>query len=151
MRKTRFFIISLLAVSLLAGCMSASYVRERRIERHQEIFNTFSSDIQEKIRLGQIDIGFTYDMVRLAWGSPHRVYTRTTDKGMATVWTYTRRKIHTQTERMNIPVRVTDSSGNTSIHNRNVWIDRDTEEEFAVARVEFTTEVVSAIEQLNPW
>lgn len=141
--------IALLVVLLFAGCMSAQHMRERRINQHYDIFQTFPVDIQEKVSLGQIDIGFIPDMVRIAWGDADRVHTRTTEKGIKTVWTYLRRRTHTQTERMSIPVRVKDSAGNTVIQYRNVWIDRDTEEEYASARVEFTQDKVSAIEQLN--
>ena len=102
------------------------------------------------MRLGQIDLGFSQDMVRLAWGSPDRIYIRTTRDKVATVWTYTGMKTYTQTERMSIPVHVTDSTGKRRTEYGSVWVNRDTEEEYAVARVEFTQGVITAIEQLEP-
>lgn len=145
-----FVAVGLIAAFTLSGCMTAQQLRERRIEKNHELFSTFSPDIQEKVRLGQIDIGFSQDMVRLAWGNPDRIYSRTTKDGVATVWTYTRMRTYTQTERMSIPVHVTDSKGKRRIEYSSVWINRDTEEEYAVARVEFIQGVITAIEQLKP-
>ncbi|MCJ7616697.1 MAG: hypothetical protein MUO43_09200 [Desulfobacterales bacterium] len=102
------------------------------------------------MRLGQIDLGFSQDMVRLAWGSPDHIYIRTARDGVVTVWAYTRMRTYTQTELMGIPVHVTDSTGKRRIEYGSVWVNRDTEEEYAVARVEFTQGVISAIEQLKP-
>ena len=149
MGRHKIFVIVLMAVFILSSCISAQQARDRRIARKPELFSYFPTDIQEKVHLGRIDLGFTQDMVRLAWGNADRIYSRTTEKGMATIWTYTRTRTLSQTDRMSIPVRLTDSNGKSYIQYRNVWINRDTEEEYAVARVEFTEGVVTAIEQLN--
>jgi len=44
---------------------------------------------------------------------------------------------------------VRDASGRSSVQYENVWVNRDTREEYAVARVEFTGGVVTALERLN--
>jgi hypothetical protein len=150
MKRQMLLIVGLIAACTLTGCMTAQQLRERRIAKNHELFNAFNPDIQEKVRLGQIDIGFSQDMVRLAWGSPDRIYIRTTKDGVATVWTYTRMRTYTQTERMSIPVHIIDRTGKRRIEYSSVWINRDTEEEYAVARVEFTQGVITAIEQLKP-
>lgn len=134
---------------ILSACMTAQQIRDSRIASSQEIFNSFSTEIQQKIRAGQIDLGFSEEMVRLAWGRPDMIYTRTTDQGEATVWTYSRTRTLTQTDRMTIPVRVRDKFGRSSIQYENVWINRDTYEEYAVARVEFTGGTVTALERLK--
>jgi hypothetical protein len=149
MKRLMLFVVALTAACMLTGCMTAQHLRERRIAKNHELFNTFSPDIQEKVRLGQIDLGFSQDMVRLAWGNPDHVYIRTTKDGVATVWTYTRMRTYTQTEHMSIPVHITDKTGKRRIEYSSVWINRDTEEEYAVARVEFTQGVITAIEQLK--
>jgi hypothetical protein len=150
MQRLMLFIVGLIAAYTLTGCITAQQLRERRIAQNHELFNAFNPDIQEKVRLGQIDLGFSQDMVRLAWGSPDRIYIRTTSDGVATVWTYTRMRTYTQTERMTIPVHVTDSTGKTRTEYTSVWVNRDTEEEYAAARVEFTQGIITAIEQLKP-
>ncbi|MCB2183049.1 MAG: hypothetical protein KQH63_13525 [Desulfobulbaceae bacterium] len=143
------FLVVLVIIFILAGCMSPQYFRERRIASFQDTFDSFSPEIQQKVRQGQIDIGFNQDMVLIAWGRADRTYTRITDDGVAKVWAYTRKRIRTETERMSVPVRESTRSGKTVIRYRSVWIDKDTEEEYTAARVEFIDGMVSAIEQLN--
>ena len=149
MKKTKLLLLILAAAFALSACITAQQLRDRRIASSQEIFNSFSTEIQQKIRAGQIDLGFTEEMVRLAWGAPDMIYTRTTDKGDATVWTYSRTRMLTQTDWMTIPVWVRDRSGRSIVQYENVWINRDTQEEYTVARVEFTGGTVTALERLN--
>lgn len=149
MKKIKLLLLILTAAFALSACMTAQQIRDRRINSNLEVFNSFSTEIQQKIRAGQIEIGFTEEMVRLAWGAPDMSYTRTTDKGDATVWTYSRTRILTQTDRMTIPVWVRDRSGRSIVQYENVWINRDTQEEYTVARVEFTEGTVTALERLD--
>ncbi|MFH1217158.1 MAG: hypothetical protein V1706_11720 [Pseudomonadota bacterium] len=146
-RKILFLLLFSLTIFTLAACMTVQQVRDRRIAASQQTFDSFSPEIQEKVRDGRIEIGFTEEMVRLAWGSPAQTYVRITEKGEATVWTYSRTTTQTQTDRMTVPVRVYDKSGRSSIQYQNVWINRDTQQEYAVARVEFIQGAVSAIER----
>jgi len=148
MQKSKIFIAFAILLSVIAGCVSAQQMREMRIRDNQELFNTFTADNQEKVLSGQIDIGFSQDMVNMAWGSPNRIYTRTTAAGAATVWSYTVFQPRIHSDRMSIPVRYIDHQGRRRIEYHNVWVNRDTGEEYAVARVEFVEGVVSAIEQL---
>lgn len=151
MQRHNFFIPGLLIlICVLAGCVSVQQIREMRIRDNQELFNTFSPAIQEKIRTGQIDIGFNEEMVHMAWGAPDRVYMRTTQQGTATVWSYSIYQPRIRSERMSIPVRYIDRQGRRRTEYQNVWINRDTGEEYTAARVEFMDGNVSAIEQLIP-
>jgi len=150
MERTRLLLLVILtAVFALAACVTSQQIRDRRIAANQEIFSSFSTEIQQKIRAGQVELGFSEEMVMLAWGRPHMVYTRTTGKGETTVWTYSKTRIQTQTDRMTIPVRVRDKSGRSTVQYEDVWINRDTREEYAVARVEFSEGVVTALERLD--
>lgn len=148
-KKTKLLCIILAVTFALSACMTAQQLRDRRIASSPEIFNSLSQEIQQKIRAGQIELGFSEEMVRLAWGRPDRIYTRTTNNGEATVWTYSKTRILTQTDRMTIPVQVRDKSGRSSVQYENVWINRDTQEEYTVARVEFTEGTVTALERLD--
>ncbi|MBC8317823.1 MAG: hypothetical protein H8E41_07935 [Desulfobulbaceae bacterium] len=148
MQKHTRFVTVIILLSVLAGCVSAQQIREMRIRHNQELFNTFSADDQGKIQTGLIDIGFSEDMVHMAWGAPDRIYMRTTAAGTATVWSYTIYQPRIHSERMSIPVRFIDHHGRRRIEYHNVWVNRDTGEQYAVARVEFTEGAVSAIEQL---
>lgn len=142
-------LLSFLLLFALASCITSQQLRDRRIAANPETFNSFSPEIREKVRVGQIEMGFTEEMVRLAWGNPHQIYARTTEKGNAVVWTYSRTRTMTQTDRMTVPVRVYDRAGRSSIQYQNVWINRDTQQDYTVARVEFIGGMVSAIERLD--
>jgi len=135
---------------LLAGCVSVQEMRDSRIGVHQALFNSFPAEVQDKVRLGQIDIGFTQEMVRLAWGSPDQVFTRMLKDQEVTIWNYTRTRVYPHSEWMSVPVHYVDGVGQMRTHYRSVWINWDTREEYTVARIEFTQGRVSAIEQLNP-
>lgn len=76
---------SLLAALLLAAACSSP---ERRIERNKALYNTFPPPAQEKIKKGEIDIGFTPDMVLVALGKPSRKYSRKTAETEQEVWVY---------------------------------------------------------------
>lgn len=69
-----------------AGCVSTP---ERRIARSPELFASFPAEVQAKIRQGQVDIGFTPEMVRMALGEPQGVHSRVTETGALDIWTYT--------------------------------------------------------------
>ena len=149
MPKRVTFILGLLCVFLIAGCMSTQQIIDKRIERQQDLFDTFSPEVQTKIRGGHIDIGFSMEMVRMAWGDPDYIHTRRTKSGTSTIWTYTKTKSRSQIDHMVIPVFYLDSAGNRVYRYQSVWIDLDTEKEYEKARIEFTKGLVSAIEQLR--
>jgi hypothetical protein len=69
---------------LLAGCSTV----DSRIAKNRELFNSWPAAVQDKIVVGQIDIGFTPEQVRIALGDPDRVFTRTTADGTSQVWSY---------------------------------------------------------------
>lgn len=77
--------IAAIACALLAtGCSTV----DSRIAKNRELFNTWPTAVQDKVVVGQIDIGFSADQVRVALGEPDRVFTRTTADGTSQVWSY---------------------------------------------------------------
>jgi hypothetical protein len=149
MRTKKLFFLGLIIGLALSGCMSAQYLRDRRIAENIELFSSFPPEIQEQVRLGQIDLGFSEEMVRMAWGSPDRMYVRTTERGEETIWIYTSRRLLTETDRMSVPVRVYDDRGRSTIVYRNIWVNRDLQEEYDVARIEFLSGAVTSIERMD--
>jgi hypothetical protein len=79
-------------VLLAAGCVAST--PESRIARHREDFARLPESAQHKIRAGEVDVGFTEDMVLLALGKPGRRFKRTDDKGASEVWVYYRSQPH---------------------------------------------------------
>lgn len=147
-RKLLF--ILLIFSCTFTGCMSAQYFRDHRIAENQQLYDSFNPEVRKKISLGQVDIGFTGDMVRLAWGTPDHVFIRTTENGRSIVWIYTGTRFSSQTDRVTVPVTVYDEKGRGSIIYRDAWFDRDLEKEYDRARVEFIEGIVTAIEQISP-
>ena len=82
----------LLPCVLLAALLSACSSPDSRIDSNRAAFNQFPTDVQEKIKAGRIDVGFTPEMVRMALGEPARIFTRKTEAGDAEVWIFTESK-----------------------------------------------------------
>lgn len=87
-RPSRLFRLALLAgaVSLLSGCSTV----QSRIAQQPELFARLAPDVQQQILNGQIDLGFTPELVRMALGSPDVVEEITTDEGVQESWIYNR-------------------------------------------------------------
>ena len=84
MNTFRTPLMVLLASALLAACATPG----ARIRQNEGVYNSYPPAVQEKIRAGQVDIGFTPDMVRLALGEPDRKFSRTSAEGSSEVWAY---------------------------------------------------------------
>jgi hypothetical protein len=82
----RVLIASLVLIA--AGCASTPAQRVAG----SSAFDTYPSAVQEKILNGEVDVGFTEEMVRLALGNPDRVSRRETSAGDSEVWSYEERK-----------------------------------------------------------
>jgi hypothetical protein len=77
-------ILALLLLALLPACSTP----ESRIADHRLAFEKYPADVQQKIRAGQVDVGFTQEMVQMALGKYDRRYTRNTTTGEVEVWSY---------------------------------------------------------------
>ncbi len=79
-----------LSLLLLAGCASPA----DRIATNQAMFDSWPVDVREKIRAGQVAVGFAPEMVLVALGQPDRKVLRTSAQGTAEVWTYLDHRPH---------------------------------------------------------
>lgn len=86
MQPTRI-LAAFLALFLFSSCASSP---QARIDKNRPAFDAFPTDVQEKIRAGRVDLGFTPPMVRLALGDPDRELRRASDAGEEEVWVYRR-------------------------------------------------------------
>ena len=77
-------LVLVLAISTLVGCASV----DSRVKDHQSSFSTWPADVQEKVRAGKIEMGFSQEMVEVALGKPERIASRTTANGQSEVWIY---------------------------------------------------------------
>ncbi|QYM77779.1 hypothetical protein K0B96_10640 [Horticoccus luteus] len=80
--------ISLFTVALLALGLAACSTPDARIQRNPEIFARLTPAQQEMIRHGQVGLGFTPEMVRLALGDADRVIQRQDETGTSEIWSY---------------------------------------------------------------
>jgi hypothetical protein len=77
-------LFSLAALALAASCASV----DSRVQDHQAAFESWPADVQDKVRAGQVDVGFTQEMVTVALGKPDRITSRTSDRGVEEGWVY---------------------------------------------------------------
>jgi hypothetical protein len=89
MRLPLAFVLSS-AVLVLAGCVTST--PQSRISENRELYRSFPSAVQRKVSAGEVDIGFTEEMVSLALGKPGRKLTRADESGDAEVWIYYKRQ-----------------------------------------------------------
>jgi len=76
--------LALVCLALLAACATP----ESRIASSRAAFEKFPAEIQRKIRAGQVDVGYSKEMVQMALGEPDRTFTRKTEAGDTEVWGY---------------------------------------------------------------
>lgn len=74
-----------LALAALSGCSNAS----TRIRQQPELFNSLEPAIREKVARGEVEPGYTTELVRLALGEPSEV---TAPDAGTSVWVY--RNLH---------------------------------------------------------
>jgi hypothetical protein len=75
---------ALLAALALAACSTP----EARIKKDKAAFESWPPAVQESVRAGRADVGFTAEQARMALGRPDRVYTRKTAEAAQEVWAY---------------------------------------------------------------
>jgi len=84
MSRPLHFASALLSLLFLAACSTP----ESRIAANRPAFDRLPAEAQRKIQAGQIDVGFTPDMVRLALGEPANKFVRKSTAGDTEVWIY---------------------------------------------------------------
>ncbi|MDA3874294.1 MAG: hypothetical protein PF795_10100, partial [Kiritimatiellae bacterium] len=109
----------------------------KRIQANPEQFESFPSEAQTSIREGQIELGFTPEMVEMAKGRPNRLYSRKTTDGEIEIWSYVRVVPYTISQ----PVFFSGRGGGTE------WIDVTASREVEELRVEFSEGKAVVIEE----
>jgi hypothetical protein len=138
--------------SLLAsGCVIFTPPVERRISKNQENFDSYPLAIREKLRLGQIDLGYKQEMVGIALGHPDKSYRRRDAKGETIIWVYldeTVRRRHHWNVGVDLPAF--NSAGGRILRRELLDLELDEYHQEIRHRVEFVDDEVSAWEQLDP-
>ena len=131
---------------LLAGCATP----EKRIQQNQEVFDSFPVAAQARIRGGQIDLGFTPDMVRIALGEPHRQTLRRSADGEVEIWFYFDSTRRYDRQRVDIDGLSLSGPGGLRSVSGSAWINVEQNREYVRTRVEFRNGVAIAIEEPAP-
>lgn len=131
---------------LLAGCATP----EKRIQQNQEVFDSFPVAAQARIRGGQIDLGFTPDMVRIALGEPHRQTLRRSADGEVEIWFYFDSTRRYDRQRVDIDGLGVSGPGGLRSVSGSAWINVEQNREYVRTRVEFRNGVAIAIEEPAP-
>ena len=142
--RDRRLLLGLLAV-LVAGCGTPA----ARIRRNPALFASFQPAVQGKVRQGEVAVGFTRDMVRMALGEPNRGYQCETAKGATEVWSYTAAEFTTNRQMMDTLAPVTDSAGRLRLVPDWTWVDVQQRNEYEYLRVEFTGDKATAVERMK--
>jgi hypothetical protein len=77
--------LPLAILALLSACASTP---TSRIEKDPETFAKLTVEQQEKVKNGNVSVGFDEAAVKLAMGEPSRVIERETAEGISQVWVY---------------------------------------------------------------
>lgn len=67
---------------------AACVTTDSRSPRDQALFESFPPSVQQNIRQGTIEVGYTPEMVRMALGEPDRRTQVETEDGLLEVWTW---------------------------------------------------------------
>ena len=84
MKSILFTTCFIICTAMLLNCSTPG----SRIQKNQELFDTYPADVQDSIRAGKIEIGYTEDMVRMALGNPNETAVNVTEQGEVHVWAY---------------------------------------------------------------
>jgi outer membrane protein assembly factor BamE (lipoprotein component of BamABCDE complex) len=141
--STTLFSLSAATFLFMSGCATP----EARIKKNPELFATYPPEIQNLIREGRVDIGFTKDMVRFALGEPNHIYLRTSADRQTEIWAYTRKDRTTDRQSVTASFRVPDGRGGRRTVTDSVWVDVDTYTEYDALRLEFQRGKITAMEQ----
>ena len=76
--------LALIVATTLAGCSATA----GRIKRNPYLFATFPPEVQNNVRRGRIDIGYTKEMVSMALGWPQQIEEATGPGQDVEVWIY---------------------------------------------------------------
>jgi hypothetical protein len=131
--------LALACVVLLVSCATP----ESRIADNRSTFDSFPPEVQQKIKTGQVEVGFTPEMVLMSLGEPARKFTRKTELGDTDVWSY-----HDDTPKFSLGFGV-GSGGRGSSMGGGVGVSSGGYDPDEKVRVEFRNEVVTAVDLLR--
>ena len=142
------FLRNALALLFLFSLSACSTV-DKRIERHQGVFDRLPADDQARVREGKVQLGDSAEVVYMAIGSPDRKYKRVTAEGEVNVWSYVRYEYRSRPHLVDGRFRYRDRNGRLRTGYESVWVDVEERNEYEVLRLEFKDGAVTALETVK--
>lgn len=133
------------AVLLLASCATP----ERRSREYPELFQSYGSDVQQRVLSGRVEVGDTPHMAYVALGAPTRIYERSTGDGFSTVWSYVRYDARRRYESVRADWRYTDAEGRSRVINDTLDLTLEDSVAVEMLRLVFENSRVAEILRLD--
>lgn len=83
-RRILLLVLSAAMVLVWGGCATP----QSRAQQYPEAMEGLSPEERAKVEAGEVDLGFTEEMVLVALGEPDRRYTASTTEGESEIWAY---------------------------------------------------------------
>lgn len=74
------------AAAFLAACRGPTLTQ--RIERDRDAFESWPAEVQDAVSQGRVEVGFTPEQVRMAWGEPDHVAMEVSAEEETERWVY---------------------------------------------------------------
>ncbi|MCX6992328.1 MAG: hypothetical protein NT011_04210 [Kiritimatiellaeota bacterium] len=146
MKRYMFGNLAVVSLIVLAGCATP----ESRIKDNPGLFASFPPEVQQNVRQGQIDIGYTPEMVEMALGKPDKIETEKAAEGARDIWSYTDTTSTTEQQTYTPSPYVTDKDGDTTYQYRPpVTVNSQKLQEYEKLHVEFMNGKVTKIKTAN--
>ena len=84
------FRAALIIPSIVALTIACASTPASRIEENQALFDSYTEEVQSKLRSGRVELGYEMEMVRIALGEPDETSTEIDETGETLMWGYTR-------------------------------------------------------------
>ena len=132
-------LLAFVSVLLLSACATP----DSRIASNRAAFEKLPGEIQQKIRAGQVDVGFTREMVLFSLGEPDRKFIRKTEAGDTEVWGY-----RDSTPRFSIGLGIGGGGRHTAVEG-GLEMSAGGIDPAERIRIEFRAGLVSAVDVLK--
>ncbi len=146
MNKPASAAMATIVLIVLAGCATP----ESRIRDNPGLFASFPPDVQQNVRQGRIEIGYTPEMVTMALGKADKVETEKAAEGTTEIWSYTDTTSTTEQQTYTPSPYVIDKDGDTSYkYQPPVTVNSQKIQEYEKMHVEFVNGKVTKIKTAN--
>ena len=144
--KPKLNLLPLLGLLVLAtGCVSTP---DSRIKKEPHLFASLAPEMQVKVKKGEIEIGFSREMVSSALGPPRQVNIRTSETGEVEIWTYVNARYISSFE-PSAGYWYRDLAGRPCRSYDTMWVNRGWFEEYPVLKLEFVGNTLKVMERLK--